>query len=159
MSSETTDAEFHLAQLNLARALGETDSEVMAEFMANLDRINELAEQSAGYVWRLQTDEGDATSIRAFDDPQMLLNLTVWADVESLHDFTYKTGHVDYLRRRREWFEPVEGLPVTVLWWIPAGTVPTVEQAVEKLYHLAENGPSVEAFTFRDRFASPDADN
>ncbi len=153
--TESTASAFHLAQLNIARALGETDGPEMAEFMANLDRINTLAEESPGYIWRLQTEEGDATSVRAFDDPRMLLNLTVWTDVESLHNYTYKTDHTQFLRRRREWFEPVEGLPVTVMWWIPAGSLPTVDEAIGKLHHLAANGPSSEAFTFRDRFAPP----
>lgn len=146
---------FHLAQLNVARAKGPTDGPVMAEFMANLDRINALADTSPGFVWRLQTEDGSATSIRAFDDPDMLLNLSVWEDFESLHHYVYKTHHVDYLRRRTEWFEPVEGLPVTVMWWVPAGSVPTVEEAIERIHRLAEQGPTAEAFSFRRRFAPP----
>lgn len=156
MTERGSNADYHLAQLNIARALGETDDPVMAEFMANLDDINALAEDSPGFVWRLQTDEGDATSVRAFDDPLMLLNLTVWADVESLHAYVYDSGHVEFLRRRREWFEPVAGLPVTVMWWIRAGSIPTVDEAVAKLHALAENGSTPNAFTFRDRFGPPD---
>ena len=146
---------FHLAQFNVARAKGPTDGPVMAEFMANLDRINGLADQSPGFVWRLQTEDGSATSIRAFDDPDALLNLSVWSDFESFHHYVYKTDHVDYVRRRADWFEPIEGLPVTVLWWIPAGTVPTVEQAIAKLRHLGEHGPTADAFNFRTRFDPP----
>lgn len=146
---------FHLAQFNVARAKGPTDGPVMAEFMANLDRINALADASPGFVWRLQTEDGAATSIRAFDDPDMLLNLSVWVDFDSLHHYVYKTDHVDFLRRRSEWFEPVEGLPVVVMWWIRAGSVPTVAEAIERLHHLADNGPTAEAFSFRRRFAPP----
>lgn len=146
---------FHLAQLNVARAKGPTDGPVMAEFMAALDHINALADASPGFVWRLQTDDGDATSIRAFDDPDMLLNLSVWEDFDSLHRYVYKTDHVDYLRRRTEWFEPVDGLPVMVMWWVPAGSVPTVEESIMRLRHLAEHGPTATAFSFRRRFAPP----
>ncbi len=154
-SNPTATNRFHLAQLNVARAKGPTDGPVMAEFMAGLDRINGLADAAPGFVWRLQTDDGTATSIRAFDDPDMLLNLSVWEDFESFHHYVYQTDHVTYLRRRTEWFEPVEGLPVTVLWWIRAGTVPTVEESIARLHHLAEHGPTAEAFSFRRRFAPP----
>jgi len=150
---------YHLAQLNVARALGSPDDDspdaVMREFMDSLDHINGIADRFAGFVWRLQTDDGDATSIRAFDEPDILLNMSVWEDYESFHQYVYKTDHVDYMRRRREWFEPIEGLPVTVLWWIPAGTIPTVDEAIAKLRHLGEHGPSPEAFNFRTRFESP----
>ena len=157
MSDESPSAatNFHLAQFNVARAKGPTDGPVMAEFMANLDRINGLADSSPGFVWRLQTEEGTATSIRAFDDPDMLLNLSVWENYESFHHYVYKTDHVDYVRRRTEWFEPVEGLPVTVMWWVPAGTVPTVDESINQLQHLAEHGPTAEAFNFRRRFDPP----
>ncbi len=153
-STATADSH-HLAQLNVARAKGPTDGPVMAEFMANLDRINALADASPGFVWRLQTDDGNATSIQAFDDPDMLLNMSVWTDFESFHSYVYKTDHVGFVRRRAEWFEPVEGLPVTVMWWIPAGTVPTVAEAIERLHRLAEHGPTAEAFSFRQRFGPP----
>jgi len=83
------------------------------------------------------------------------LNLSVWHDADSLHAYTYKTDHVDFLRRRRQWFEPVEGLPVTVLWWVPAGNLPTVDEAIAKLNLLAEQGPTPDAFTFRERFEPP----
>ncbi len=127
----------------------------MVEFMANLDRINGLADQSPGFVWRLQTDDGAATSIRAFDDPDILLNLSVWEDYESFHHYVYKTDHVTFMRRRAEWFQPVEGLPVTVMWWIPVGTVPSIDEAIDRLRRLGEQGPTPEAFNFRHRFEPP----
>ena len=147
---------YHLAQLNVARAKGPTDGPVMAEFMASLDRINGLADDSPGFVWRLQTEDGSATSIRAFDDPDLLLNLSVWEDFESFHHYVYKTDHIKYVRRRTEWFEPVEGLPVMVMWWIPAGTVPLVDESIAKLRHLGEHGPTEDAFNYRQRFDPPD---
>jgi hypothetical protein len=117
--------------------------------------VNALAEASPGYVWRLQDDSGNATSIKAFDDDLMILNLTVWESVEALADFVYRTGHVEYLRRRREWFE-VATEPITCLWWIPEGALPTVDDALARLEHLRAHGPTPTAFTFRTRFEPGD---
>ena len=96
---------------------------------------------SPGYVWRLQTDEGDATAVRAFDDPLMILNLTVWASVEALGDFVYRSGHLAFLRRKREWFERAVEAHL-VMWWVPAGHLPTVEEALDRLEDLRSNGAS-----------------
>ena len=141
----------HLAQLNIGRLLAPIDDPRIADFVANLGPINALAEASPGYVWRLQDDSGDATSIQAFEDELMILNLTVWESAEALADFVYRTGHVDFLRRRREWFEgAIE--PTTCLWWIPAGTTPAIPDAIARLEHLRAHGPTPSAFTFRHRF-------
>jgi len=146
---------WQLAQLNIGRLRAEVDDPSVAEFMANLDPINALAEASPGFVWRLQTDEGNATAIRAFpDDPLMVLNLSVWESMESLADFAYRSAHTPFLRRRGEWFERL-GEAYLVLWWIPAGTVPTVDGALARLDHLKSFGPSPEAFTFRQPFPHP----
>lgn len=142
---------YHIAELNIARMIAPLDSPVMAEFINNLNALNSLGEQSEGFVWRLKTDDGSATSIRAFDDPAIIVNLTVWASIEALFEFTYKSEHVDFFRRRREWFEKLESAAV-VLWWIPAGTPPTVEEAKAKLEYLQANGPTPLAFTFKQRF-------
>src|SRR5438046_822644 len=98
---------FELAQLNVGIIKGPMDSPVMADFAANLDRINALAERSPGFVWRLQTEEGNATAIRPFDDANMLVNMSVWRDIESLNEYVYRSAHMEVLRRRREWFEPM----------------------------------------------------
>jgi hypothetical protein len=148
--------EWHLAQLNIGRLRAEVDDPSVAEFMDNLDPINALAETSPGFVWRLQTDEGNATAIRAFpDDPLMALNLSVWESIEALADFAYRSAHTGFLRRRAEWFERL-GEVYQVLWWIPAGTTPTVEEAIARLDHLRTVGPGPEAFTFRQPFPHPD---
>ena len=119
----------HLAQLNIGRLLAPIDDPQIADFVDNLEPINALAERSPGYVWRLQDEHGDATSIKAFDDDLMILNLTVWESIEALADFVFRTGHLEFLRRRRSWFEgAVE--PTTCLWWIPEGTLPEVSDAV-----------------------------
>ena len=147
---------WHLAQLNIGRLLAEVDDPSIADFMDNLDSINALAEASPGFVWRLQTEEGNATAIRAFDgDPLMVLNLSVWQSIESLADFAYRSAHTPFLRRRGEWFERL-GEAYMVLWWIPAGTVPTVDEALARLEQLRAVGPGPEAFTFRRPFPHPD---
>jgi hypothetical protein len=146
---------WHLAQLNIGRLRAEVDDPSIAEFMDNLDPINALAEATPGFVWRLQTDEGNATAIRAFEgDPLMVLNLSVWESIESLADFAYRSAHTPFLRRRGEWFERLREAYL-VLWWIPAGTVPTVDEALARLDRLRAVGPSPDAFTFRQPFPHP----
>ena len=150
----TSSPTYHLAQLNIGRTVGPIDSVAMADFVANLDRINGVGDASPGFVWRLQDESGAATSIRAFEDPRMIVNLTVWTSVEALREYAYRSVHVEFLRRRREWFVPLDG-PSLVLWWIPAGHRPTVEEAKRRLEHLAANGPSDHAFTLKTAFPAP----
>ncbi|WP_410674178.1 DUF3291 domain-containing protein [Amycolatopsis sp. cmx-4-68] len=147
-------ADHHLAQLNIARLSAPLDSPELADFVERLPEINGLAERSPGYVWRLQDESGDATGLRPFE-PDIIVNLTVWQSVETLRDFVYRTAHVEPLRRRRDWFLPVDG-PHVVLWWIHADTIPTVEEAQKRLDLLRLNGPSPEAFTLRDPYPAPD---
>lgn len=148
-------SKYELAQLNIAIMKEPLESPAMADFVANLDRINALAERSPGFVWRLQTDEGDATALRPMG-ADTLVNMSVWKDVASLNDYVYKTAHVEIMRRRREWFERMREA-FAVLWWVPRGHRPTVAEAAAKLALLRANGPTAEAFTFRDAFAPPDA--
>jgi hypothetical protein len=146
---------WHLAQCNIARANGPTDAPVMAEFMAALDEINALADRAPGFVWRLQDDNGNLTDLRIFDDADMLVNLSVWESVDTLRDYTYRSAHAPYVKRRREWFTKPEGLPVLAMWWIPAGERPTAMEGKRRLEHLAANGPTPIAFTFARRFEPP----
>ena len=147
----------HLAAFNIARLRAPMDDPQIDDFRNNLDRINALAEDSPGFVWRLQDDTGNATGIKPFGDDLEIVNLSVWESIDALADFTYRTGHVDFLRRRREFFEaPTQA--IVCLWWIPEGTVPTVEDAIGRLQHLREHGPTAEAFTFRHRFEPGDAE-
>jgi hypothetical protein len=141
---------FHLAQLNIARLLAPIDSPQLADFVDALDRINELGEASPGFVWRMQDDGGNATAIPVFDDDDAFIaNLTVWESVEALADFAYGDDHVAVMRRRREWFSRMAEAYL-VLWWIPVGTTPTLVEAIERLVHLREHGPSPYAFTIRE---------
>jgi hypothetical protein len=140
----------HLANFNVARMRGPLDAPVMAGFMDNLDRINRLGDESPGFVWRLVDDDGvGATAFRPYPDETVITNLTVWESVEALRNYVFKTEHVEFLRRRREWFEPHDG-PYLALWWVPEGHIPTLEEAVERLEHLREHGPSDHVFGFRD---------
>ena len=121
--------------------LAPLDSPQMADFMAALEPVNALGDGSPGFVWRLQTDDGDATSYRVLGDEWMIVNLTVWESVEALSDFAYRSDHKDVMRRRREWFEKMVE-PYLALWWVPAGHIPTVEEAEERLLHLRAHGPT-----------------
>jgi hypothetical protein len=146
---------WHLAQLNIARLAAPIDAPEIAPFVAALDAVNALAERSPGFVWRLQTDDGNATSVRPFDDERIIVNLTVWTSIDALADYVYRSDHTAFLRRRREWFAHIDG-PALVMWWVPAGDIPTLDDAKARLAHLATQGPTAQAFTFRHPFA-PDA--
>jgi hypothetical protein len=141
---------YQLAQFNIARMLAPADSPELADFMANIDRINALADESSGFVWRLQDDTGSATSFRPLSD-DMLVNMSVWEDSESLHNYVYSSAHIELMRRRKEWFKHMADAYM-VLWWIPAGSLPNIEQAMERLQRLRRLGPSATAFTFKRSF-------
>ena len=141
---------YHLAQLNISRLLAPLESPQLADFVANLDRINALAEVSSGFVWRLQTDDGDATGIDFFGSDH-IVNLSVWESVEDLHQFVYRSDHVDILRRKKEWFHTMAEAHM-VLWWVPAGHLPAIEEAAERLNMLRNLGPTEKAFTFKKVF-------
>lgn len=155
MADKMTSPRYHIAQLNIARAIAPMDSPVMAEFVALLDEINALADHSPGFVWRLQDGGGNATYIRPFADDRILVNLSVWESVEHLKEFVYKSAHGPVVRRRGEWFEKFDGA-YQVLWWVKAGEIPTVEEAKRRLDHLRESGESSYAFTFKRIFAPPE---
>ena len=148
--------EFHLAQLNIGRILAPMDSPTMAGFAARLDDINALADNAEGFVWRLQSESGNATDIKAFDDDWLLVNMSVWKSVEQLKTFTYNTAHAEVMRGRRQWFEPHTEM-YFVMWWIPMGHIPTLEEAKERLEYLRAHGETEYAFTFKKTFAAPAA--
>jgi hypothetical protein len=140
--------EFAVAQVNIALPREPLDSPALAEFVANLEPVNALADSAPGFIWRLQDESGDATSIKAFDDDRLIINMSVWESVEALWSFVYDGGHLEVMRRRREWMTGLADLHMA-LWWVPHGHVPTVEEARERLDHLRANGPSDRAFTFK----------
>jgi hypothetical protein len=145
---------FHLAQLNIATLIEPLDSPRLADFVAALPEVNAIADAAPGFVWRLVDDTGaDATQLRPFG-PDDIVNLTVWESVETLREFVFRSGHVEPLWRRREWFQ-VPDQPYAVLWWVPAGHIPTVAEAAQRLAQLREHGPGPEAFTLREPYPAP----
>lgn len=144
----------HLAQFNVARLRAPLDSEQLAGFVARIEEINALADQAPGFVWRLQDESGDATSYRPFDDDLIAVNMSVWTSMEALWEFVYRSAHLDVMRRRREWMHRMAE-PFQVLWWVPAGHLPTLAEAVERLERLRADGPGPGAFTFREPHPAP----
>jgi hypothetical protein len=145
---------YHVAQINVARMLYPIDHAGMAAFVRALDPINALADGAPGFVWRLQDESGNATALNPFDDPMIIVNMSVWASIEALFAFVYQTGHTAIMRQRKAWFEkPTEAH--MALWWVPAGTLPSVQEGKARLLHLRAHGPSAFAFSFKQRFAPP----
>ena len=147
----------HLAQINIARMLAPIDDSLMANFVAQLAPVNALADHSPGFVWRLQSESGDATSIKVYHDEMIIINLTVWESAEALREFVFKNSHHQVLRERKRWFEKFDG-PYTALWWIPAGHIPSPEEGKERLDHLRNHGATEYAFSFQQAFPKPSSE-
>jgi hypothetical protein len=139
---------YHIAQINIARTRASLDDPIMQGFVSRLDEINALADAAPGFVWRLQTDEGNATYMRPYEDERIIVNMSVWESVEHLKEYVYRTPHMELLRERREWFEHFEGAYLA-MWWVPAGHIPGIDEAKKRLAHLEKHGPSQYAFTWR----------
>ena len=156
--------DYVLAQVNIGRLLAPLDSPRLADFVANLDSVNAVADSAPGFVWRLQTEDGNATAIRVFEedaegsDGGILVNMSVWESVEALAAYVYGQAHIAVLRRRREWFERMRDA-FTALWWIPRGHIPTTQEAEDRIKHLRAHGPTPHAFTLREHFPPPDSDD
>ncbi|WP_193161500.1 DUF3291 domain-containing protein [Microbulbifer hainanensis] len=146
--------QFHLAQINIARAQAPLDHPVMKGFVDQLDAINALADRSPGFVWRLQTEEGDATAINVFGDELIIVNMSVWTSLAALKGYVYSGEHLEVLKQKKSWFEKLSG-PSLALWWIPAGKQPTVDDGKAALAQLDLKGPTAQSFTFARPFAAP----
>jgi hypothetical protein len=146
-----------LAQVNIARMKDALESETMSGFVARLEEVNALADRSPGFVWRLQTDAGNATGLRPFADERILVNLSVWESVEALRAYAYRGAHAEVMRRRQDWFSRLEGVYLA-LWWVPEGHRPSVAEAKERLDRLEREGPTPYAFNFRALFP-PESDS
>ena len=144
----------HLAQINIVRMRAPLDDPLMAGFVARLDEINALAEDAPGFVWRLKDESNNATNIQVFDDSRLIVNMSVWESIEALFEYTYRSGHIELLRARKDWFEPL-GSPPVALWWVAAGQISTAEEGKQRLALLEQNDPSPEAFTFKQKFKPP----
>jgi hypothetical protein len=147
-------AGFHLAQANIACMRAPIDDPVMQGFVEQLEPLNALADGSSGFIWRMQDEKGDATAIRVFDNELILFNMSVWESIAALQAYAYRSDHVAAVRNRGDWFVPMSK-PNFVLWWVPAGHIPTVEEANERFTLLWEHGPTAAAFTFQRRFGEP----
>lgn len=145
---------WHLAQINVGRMLAPEGDPRVQGFFDALDEVNALADASPGFVWRLVGDGTNATDIQPTTDPLLLLNMSVWTDAESLFAFVYRTAHTPVMAKRRDWFDRFEGAYMA-LWWIPAGTIPTINDGLSRLWHLDRFGPTPHAFTFKLRFPPP----
>ena len=153
--------EFVLAQVNIGRLLAPVDSPQLAGFMAALDPVNALADEAPGFVWRLQTEDGNATAVHAFEwdragSAGVLVNMSVWDSVQALAAYVYSETHRQVLRHRRQWFERMAEAQAA-LWWIPRGHTPTTGEAEDRVIHLREFGPTSHAFTLKEHFPPPDA--
>jgi hypothetical protein len=152
--------DYVLAQVNIGRLVAPIDSPLIADFVAALDEVNAVADGAPGFVWRLQTEDGDATAVRGFEQDAVgagggvIINMSVWESVEALAAYAYGDEHIAVLRRRREWFERMTHAHL-VLWWIPRGHIPTVSEAEDRLDHLRAHGPTAHAFTLRRHFPPP----
>jgi hypothetical protein len=153
--SEIGMSKFELAQLNIARLKAPIGSPLLADFVANLDRINAIAEASEGFKWRLMTNDGNATSLRPFGD-DVIVNMSVWRDLAALRNYVYHSAHVEIMKRRREWFSRAAEA-YAVLWWVAVGHRPSVSEAAGRLENLRWHGSSPAAFTFGTAFPAPDA--
>ena len=150
--------EWHLAQVNIGRLRAPIDDPMIAEFKDALDSVNALAERSPGFVWRLQDDAGNATGIHPVEGDELIIpNMSVWESIEALGEFVYRSGHTPFLRRRREWFERY-GSAYLALWWVPAGHIPTLDEALDRLDVIERDGPTPYAFTFRHAYPAPHED-
>ena len=147
---------YHLAHIHLGTMKGTIYSPIMAEFRSQIAHYNALADRSAGFVWRLQTEDGDTTSLNPFDDDRIFVTMSVWNSIESLSQFAYHSEHLSIFRQRKKWFlrHPSASL---ALWWIKVGSVPTLLDGKERLAHIDKNGPTLFAFTFNASFPPPDA--
>src|SRR4029453_8797941 len=145
---------WHLAQINIGRLVAPEGDPRVQPFFDNLDRVNALAEASPGFVWRLMGDGNNATDIQPTADPLVIVNMSVWRDAESLYSFVYRSAHTEVMVRRREFFERFEG-SYQALWWVSAGTVPTINDGISRLCHPHRFGPTSHAFTFKQRFPAP----
>jgi heme-degrading monooxygenase HmoA len=145
---------FQIAQFNIARIKYPLEHPNMRGFVEGLDTINKLADESRGFVWRLKTEDGNSTSVRPYPDQNILVTLSVWESVEDLTNFAYREGHAQIMKHRREWFEEIDQ-PYIVLWWIPVGYIPTVEEGVARLTKLQNEGATIEAFSFQKQFPQP----
>src|SRR5690348_6893142 len=151
---------YHLAQVNIARMIAPLSDPLMAGFVAKLDEVNALADASPGFIWRLQTSDGNATALRPYEDDLILFNMSVWTSLETFSHYVYamESEHRHVMKQRRRWFERFDG-PYQAIWWVPQGHIPTIEEAKERLEYLRVHGETAFAFSLKNPFPAPDTEN
>jgi hypothetical protein len=150
---------YKIAEINVARMKWvNINDPMMKEFVENLDKVNSIAEMSEGFIWRLKDDNNNATSLNPFDDEQIIINVSVWENLEKLENFMYKTFHSEFLKRRKEWFQQY-GKAHTALWWVQHGHFPTLQEAIANLDYLQKNGPTQKVFDLKNKFPPPGNSN
>jgi len=148
-------SEYQLAEINIAKMKGvNIDDPIMKEFVDNLDKVNEIAENSDGFVWRLKDDNNNATNLNPYNDEQIIVNYSIWESIETLEHYMYKTFHSEFLKRRKEWFQTF-GQVSTAMWWVKKGEIPDLTEAMAKLDYLQKNGASAKVFNFRNKYPKP----
>lgn len=146
-----------LAQINIAKMKAPLDSPIMTDFVNNLDHINALAEKSKGFIWRLKDENDNATSIKVFEDDYLLVNLSVWENLDTLYDYVYHSLHVEIFKRRKEWFHKMSEMHMA-FWYVDNGVYPNGEEGRNRLEHIRLNGETPYAFSFKNRFSETDLD-
>ena len=142
---------FHIAEINVALLRVPLSDPLLSDFVAELDRVNAVADASPGFVWRLKgADGGSSSYLQPFPNERMIINMSVWTSIEALRDYVYRSDHVEIFRKREKWFERI--VTPLALWWVPSGTIPSVTEGVDRLARLVEAGPTPEAFTFKKQF-------
>ena len=143
---------YQLAQISIVQMKGsDFNDPVMADFVANIDRINQIAEASLGFVWRLKDEQDNALNINPFEDSSLLINISVWEAIAPLESFVYGAMHLEIMKRKKEWFHHFKGF-YYALWWIKAGEYPSAVEAAKQLAFLQENGPTEKVFTFKNTY-------
>ena len=154
MVGDTHGHVWELAQINVGRLIASSDDPRVRPFFDALDRVNAIADAAPGFLWRLQSDQGNATDIQPTSDPLFIVNMSVWSDADALFQFVYRSAHTPEMARRREYFDRFEGA-YQALWWVPAGHRPSIDEGLSRLWRLDRYGPSPFAFTFKARFGKP----
>ncbi|MET7570839.1 DUF3291 domain-containing protein [Streptomyces sp. NPDC005492] len=155
--TESLTRPFQLAQVNIARLRFPLDSPELKDFVDALDPVNAVADTAEGFVWRLQSESGNATDVPVLGDDWLIINMSTWRDTNALTAFMYQGQHRELLARRREWFERMREA-MAVLWWVPTGHRPAVSEAEDRLLHLRAHGPTPYAFTLRTSFPAQGAE-
>lgn len=148
-------AGYHVAQYNIAKMRAPLDDPIMASFVARIDELNHLADRTPGFVWRLRDESDNSTALRLYEDELIVINMSVWDDIDALHAFAYRSDHGPAYAARHDWFAPIEGHTL-VLWWVPAGHEPPPQEGKDRLELLRRCGPTPEAFTLKVRFPAPE---